>query len=286
MSEAATLVIGKTGMVGSAWCDLLAARGEAFDATSRAELDLSDLSAIDRIVGVHYKRVINCGAWTEVDGAEADEAGATRINGEAVAQLAARCKATGATLVHYSTDYVFNGSATSPYRVDEPRDPVNAYGRSKAVGEQAIERSGCDHLLVRTSWVYAPRGRNFVRTMAKQTQKKDSLKVVNDQRGRPTSAAHLAAATDALLANGARGTFHICDGGECTWYEFTKQIAAHLGATCDIQPCTSAEFPRPAKRPAYSVLDLTPTEEILGPMPHWKQNLAAVLDEIAQTTPH
>ena len=110
--------------------------------------------------------------------------------------------------------------------------------------------------------------------------------VVNDQRVCLFIIRHLPGFTLRPLPNGARGTFHICDGGECTWYEFTKQIAAHLGATCDIQPCTSAEFPRPAKRPAYSVLDLTPTEEILGPMPHWKQNLAAVLDEIAQTTPH
>lgn len=286
MSEARALVIGRTGMVGRSWCDLLAARDQPFDALGRTELNLADLDAIDAAVREDHRLVINCAAWTDVDGAESDEAGATRVNGDAVARLAARCKALGATLVHYSTDYVFNGAARAPYRIDQPREPINAYGRSKAAGERALEASGCDYLLIRTSWVYAPWGKNFVRTMVKLTREKDRLKVVNDQRGRPTSAQHLAAATDALLGKGARGTYHVCDGGECTWYDFTREIAAHTGATCAIEPCTSAEFPRPAKRPAYSVLDLSAAEALLGPMPPWQQNLAAVLDQIALTTNH
>jgi dTDP-4-dehydrorhamnose reductase len=180
-------------------------------------------------------------------------------------------------LLHFSTDYVFDGKASAPYRADAPVDPLGAYGRTKAAGEQAIHASGARHLIVRTSWLYAPWGNNFVRTMARLTRDKPSLKVVDDQRGRPTSAEHLAATALALLDRGATGTFHVTDGGECTWYEFTLAIAKQLGRTCTIAPCTTAEFPRPAPRPAYSVLDLSQTEALLGPMPDWRVNLVEVL---------
>jgi dTDP-4-dehydrorhamnose reductase len=183
--------------------------------------------------------------------------------------------------VHISTDYVFDGNADTPYAVEHPRDPVNAYGRSKAVGEVALEQGPAPFLCVRTSWLYAPWGHNFVRTMLRLTAERDTLKVVDDQRGRPTSATHLAATTRQLLAADARGTFHVTDGGECTWHGLAKEIARQAsspGETCDVQPCTTADFPRPAPRPAYSVLDLSKAEAIVGPMRVWKQSLKDVIE--------
>jgi len=186
-------------------------------------------------------------------------------------------RATDALLVHYSTDYVFNGRARSPYPIDAPLEPINAYGRSKAVGEKALRESGCRHLLLRTSWLYAPWGANFVLTMRKLTGERDELRVVDDQIGRPTSAEHLAATSMKLIEADAEGTFHVTDGGQCSWHGFATAIALAVNPNCRVVPCASDEFPRPARRPAYSVLDLGPAEAIVGPMRDWKDNLADVL---------
>ena len=283
-TAAPILLISPAGMLGRAWKALLEAQDLPHEAVGRPELDLTRPDTIDARVTGRYRTVINCAAWTDVDGAETQEAAATAVNGDGVAALARRCRETGATLVHYSTDYVFNGEGSAPYPVDHPRDPVNAYGRSKAAGEEAIEASGCTYLLLRTSWLYAPWGKNFVLTMARLTHEKDALKVVDDQRGRPTSCTHLAATSLALLKTGARGTFHATDGGECTWYEFTRAINDLLDHGCDVRPCTTEDFPRPAKRPAYSVLDLSKTEARVGVMADWRRNLAGVLDRIAGST--
>ena len=172
---------------------------------------------------------------------------------------------------------MFDGHAEAPYPVDRACDPVNAYGRSKRVGEEAVLASDGPHLLIRTSWLYAPWGKNFVLTIAKLAAERDSLRVVNDQRGRPTSSQHLAALSLGLLEAEQRGVFHGTDGGECTWYDFASEIARIVAPSCEVAPCTSDEYPRPAVRPAYSVLDLTRTESVLGPMPDWRENLAAVL---------
>ena len=279
------LLIGGRGMLGRAWRHLLERRGLPFDAPGRAELDLLVPESIDAAIGSRTKWVINCAGWTDVDGAEQDEEAATQLNGAAVGLVARRCQDVGATLVHYSTDYVFNGRAQTPYRVDAPRDPLNAYGRSKAVGEQLIEQVGGKHLIIRSSWLYGPWGKNFVRTMARLTREKAVLRVVNDQRGRPTSCEHLAAASLALLNQQAVGVYHVTDGGECTWHELTCHIARRLNAACDVQPCTSAEFARPARRPAYSVLDLAETEALLGPMPPWPDQVDDTLDRLEVDTP-
>ena len=272
------LLVGPTGMLGRAWRELLNSRGVAWSGVARPDLDLTHRDRVERAIRDGVRAVVNCAGWTAVDAAEADEAGATAVNGVGVGHLAARCKEVGATLVHYSTDYVFDGTATTPYRTDASRNPIGAYGRSKAAGEAAIEATGCEHLTVRTSWLYAPWGKNFVRTMAKLTREKPELKVVADQHGRPTSSEHLARVTLDLLERGARGTFHVTDGGECTWHEFARAVADGLGhRRCVIHPCSTTDYPTPARRPAYSVLDLTPTEAILGPMPCWRDNLADVL---------
>lgn len=274
------VIVGAAGMLGRAWRELLDALRLPYEAMDLPRIDITDPQSIaDNIPsGRGTVAVVNCAAYTAVDKAEEDEATATRINGGAVGLLAARCRAIGATLVHYSTDYVFNGRATSPYRTDEAHDPINAYGRSKAAGETALRHSGARHLLIRTSWLYAPWGNNFVRTMVKLTAEKPELKVVDDQRGRPTSAEHLARTSLALLRRGDEGVFHVTDGGECTWHGFAVEIARLAGHVhCNIQPCTSEQYPRPARRPAYSVLDLSRTEAALGPMPDWRIHLADVM---------
>jgi dTDP-4-dehydrorhamnose reductase len=274
---APVLLIGDRGMLGRAFRELFARDNRSYEGFDLPQIDAADAAQVAKIFARPWSALINCAAFTNVDAAEADEDVAMRGNATAPRVLAEACARAGIPLVHFSTDYVFAGNAQRPYVVDALVQPLGAYGRTKAAGEAAIRSSGVRHLIVRTSWLYAPWANNFVRTMAKLTRDKPSLKVVNDQRGRPTSAEHLAATTLALLDRQATGTFHVTDGGECTWYEFTVAIAQKLAHTCAITPCTTAEFPRPAQRPAYSVLDLSKVEALLGPMPDWNDNLASVL---------
>jgi dTDP-4-dehydrorhamnose reductase len=275
--EGPVLLIGVGGMLYRAWAELLTARQVRFDAPPIAELDLTDAASLARGVRPDYRLVVNCAAWTDVDRAESQRAEALRINGTGVGELARRCATVGATLVHYSTDYVFSGRASSPYPVDAPREPLNAYGESKAAGEIQLEASGCEHLLIRTSWLYAPWAKNFVRTIARLSRERERLSVVRDQRGRPTSSEHLARTSLALLDKGARGAYHVSDGGECSWWEFAGEIVRLCGASCRVEPCSSAEYSQTAKRPTYSVLDLSRTESLVGPMPDWRVNLAEVM---------
>ncbi|MBL1217487.1 MAG: dTDP-4-dehydrorhamnose reductase [Planctomycetes bacterium] len=274
------MIIGNRGMLGQAMCNEASARAVSWGGLDLPEFDLTDEQAVCRAIEPGCEVVINCAAYTDVDGAGSNEAQAELINATAAGMLARRVREIGAKLVHYSTDYVFDGTARTPYPTDHPRQPLGAYGRTKAKGEQLLEQSGVDMLLIRTSWLYAAWGKNFVRTIAKLASERDSIRVVNDQRGRPTSAIHLARLTFELLGRGAGGCYHGTDGGECTWYEFASEIVTHLGLGCSVEPCLTAEFPRPEPRPAYSVLDLSRTEECIGPMPHWTENLAVVLDDL------
>jgi dTDP-4-dehydrorhamnose reductase len=270
-----TLLISPDGMLGRAFAALH--RGEALATATYPEIDLTKEETIRAHVRDGITKVINCAAYTDVDGAEKSEALATAINGTGVGALARRCREVGATLVHFGTDYVFDGNAKAPYPVDAPLAPQGAYGRSKAAGEIALRESGARHLYVRTSWLYAPWAKNFVRTIAGAATKRPTLRVVDDQRGRPTSAEHLAATTKALADRGLEGTWHVTDGGECTWFELAREIVRKTGAPCTVEPCRSDEWPSPVKRPAYSVLDLSKTEAALGAMPRWEHNLASVL---------
>ena len=274
------VIVGAGGMLGTAWTKLLQAQALSHRCFDLPELDLNNPATIDAAVPEGTRVVINCAAYTNVDGAEDHEDLANAINAEGVAKLAARCEAVGASLIHYSTDYVFDGSATAPYSVDHAHSPVNAYGRSKAKGEKHLEASGADYLLIRTSWVYAPWAKNFVLTMVTLGETKASLNVVNDQRGRPTSAEHLAATSLKLLQADARGTYHVGDGGDCTWYEFADTIMRSRNNGCKVEPCTTAEFPLPARRPTYGVLDLSKTETLVGTLPSWQENLEAVLKQL------
>lgn len=271
------VVAGADGMLGRAWMALLEERGLPARGLVWPGFDLTDPVSVARALEGDVRAVIDCAAYTDVDGAEANEELATAINGTGVGWLVQRCDALGVPLVHYSTDYVFDGRGRAPYPVDHPTAPLNAYGRSNRAGEERVLASRGKHLLIRTSWLYAPWGKNFVLTIAKLAREREELSVVDDQRGRPTSAEHLARASLALLEGSASGTFHVTDGGECTWFELAREVAGRVAPNCRVRPCTTADFPRPAPRPAYSVLDLSETEARLGPMPAWRENVAAVL---------
>ena len=280
-AAAPLLLIGADGMLGRAFCELLACEGIAFRPLKYPEIDLTRDDSVAQALAPPTTVVVNCAAWTDVDGAETREAEATAVNGTGVGRLADACAARGALLIHFSTDYVFSGEATAPYPVDAAGEPVNAYGRSKAVGEKLLAASGCHYLLLRTSWLYAPWAKNFVRTISDMAKKRDRLRVVEDQWGRPTSAEHLARASLALLRRfeheAVRRTFHVTDGGSCSWFEFARAITAQVAPQCQVDPCLATEFPRPARRPRYSVLDISDTESAVGPMPLWQDNLADVL---------
>ncbi|KPK16373.1 MAG: hypothetical protein AMJ62_05625 [Myxococcales bacterium SG8_38] len=271
------LVIGSDGMLGRCWTELLARRDIDHAGTTIEDLDITDASALSRSVTKGIRWVVNCAAYTAVDDAEEHQGLANEVNGYAVGRLVERCRAVGAKLIHYSTDYVFDGTAAEPYPVDYPRRPINAYGRSKAIGEELVERSGIPHLLVRSSWLYAPWGKNFVLTIAELAKTRSELRVVDDQRGRPTDGQRLAEVSLGLAERGHAGTFHVTDGGDCTWFGLATLVAALVNPSCRVEPCTSAEFPRPAPRPAYSVLDISATEAVMGPMLPWQDRVRALL---------
>src|SRR3569623_1910033 len=283
MGAPPVLLIGADGMLGRAFTELLAREGMAFRALKYPEIDLTRDDSVTQALAAPVEVVLYCAAWTDVDGAETRDEEANAVNGAGVGRLATACAARGALLVHFSTDYVFSGEGSSPYPVVAATgEPVNAYGRSKAMGEKLLAASGCRYLLLRTSWLYAPWAKNFVRTIADLAKKRDHLRVVEDQWGRPTSAEHLAQASLALcrrLAGDAsvRRPVHVTDGGSCSWFEFARAIVAQVAPQCRVEPCLATEFPRPARRPRYSVLDIADTEAVVGPMPLWQDNLADVL---------
>jgi dTDP-4-dehydrorhamnose reductase len=253
---------------------------------SRAELDVADPAAVEKaVVDVRPDVVLNAAAYTAVDAAETDEATAALINAEAPATLAQVCALHDAGLVHVSTDYVFDGTATSPYEVDAPTGPASAYGRTKLAGEQAVrallpERSW----VVRTAWVYGESGANFVRTMVKLAGIKDTLDVVDDQRGSPTWSRDLAAGVLALaLARPAPGIYHCTNAGETTWYGLARAVFSEIGADPDrVRPTTTDKFPRPAPRPAYSVLSGAAWTAAGLPAPRpWRDALHAAFAEVS-----
>lgn len=279
------LLLSPDGMLGRAWKVELEQNGIAYDEVSYPIFDLTSQSSVRTTVSRPYRWVINCAAWTDVDGAESNEAEATAVNGTGVGWLADACERIGATLIHYSTDYVFDGEATRPYPTDARCAAINAYGRSKAVGERLVVESGVNHLLIRTSWLYAPWGKNFVRTIAALSHRKEELKVVNDQRSRPTSAQELASCSLKLAltsapGRGEDGLFHVTGEGDCTWFDFACAIVSCINTPCRVTPCSTADFPRPARRPQYSVLDIASSERLIGAMRPWQQSLDDVLSSL------
>lgn len=289
------LLLGRTGQIGDA---LLAhppawARLAALD---RRQADLRDLGRLAAVLDAYAPRIlINAAAYTEVDRAEAEPELALRINAQAVAVMADYARRNNALLVHYSTDYVFDGKRARAYRETDAAHPLNAYGRSKLAGEQAIAASGCPHLILRTSWVYASHSANFVKTILRLARTRTELSVVADQHGAPTWAGRIAAVTwQAVDAHRRRrlpdGLWHLSAGGHISWHGLACHIVARarragLALSLDpahIRPVTAAQYPLPAPRPANSRLDCGALRDALEPeLPEWQLDLDAVVDALA-----
>lgn len=260
-------------------------------ALDRTGCDLSDPDAVHAaIVRAKPQVIVNAAAWTAVDRAEAEPDACRRINAEAPAAMAAAARDSGALLVHYSTDYVFDGNARQPYREDDPVAPLGAYGRSKLAGEQAITASGCAAVVLRTSWVYGLTGQNFLRTMLRLAGEREELGVVDDQQGSPTWSRSLARATLQLLDRhacdpaswaGVSGLYHATAAGSTTWFGFASAIfeqAPGLARRLRLRPLATADYPLPAPRPAWSVLDCSRLQQRFGiALPHWQDSLAECL---------
>ena len=246
---------------------------------TRVNLDLNDLGAVRPVLeALSPDLVINCAAYTAVDRAEQEEELATRVNGHAVGEMAQFCSTNDISFITYSTDYVFGGEAGRPWLESDPTNPINAYGRSKRVGEQlTLEHGG---LVIRTSWVVSGTHPNFVATMLRHSRDR-ILRVVNDQHGCPTIAHDLAEAT-ARIGTGASGLVHLVNAGETTWFDFAKE-AVRLAEIdpAQIEACASIEFPTPAVRPAYSVLGSERLDELkIRPLPPWRASLPAVVEQL------
>jgi len=269
MTAMRLLVTGAAGMLGT---DVVAAAaGHDVVPFTRAELDITDAEAVRAAVrDTRPDAIINCAAWTDVDGAEADEAAATRINGEGAGHLAA----TGVHTVHVSTDYVFPGDASAPYLEDAATGPIGAYGRSKLAGELAVAALP-DHAIVRTAWVFGPHGKNFVDTMLRLGSERDEVTVVDDQLGCPTYTGHLAAALVQVAEQRLRGILHVAGGGQCTWWDLAVATFERAGYNVKVNRGKSADLGRPAPRPAYSVLGSTRSDA--PTLPSWQEGLNAHL---------
>ncbi|MFE0513826.1 dTDP-4-dehydrorhamnose reductase [Streptomyces sp. NPDC058964] len=279
------LVAGAGGMLGRDTVAELRRRGADVTGLDRTALDITEPDAVRRaFIGHHPDVVVNCAAYTAVDDAETDEARALRINGHGPRVLARACAEHGARLVHVSTDYVFDGAErAAPYPEDHPPAPRTAYGRTKLAGERAVleELPGAG-AVVRTAWLYGAHGRSFVRTMLELEARRDTLDVVDDQRGQPTWSADVAARIADLGT--AHGVFHATSSGEASWYELAREVFRLSGADPDrIRPTTSEAYPRPAPRPAYSALGHTRWREIgLKPPRDWRAALQEALPRIRE----
>lgn len=269
------LITGAGGMVGSDLSAALEQRGESVAALNKSDLDITDSRRVSaRVAEERPEVIVNCAAYTKVDQAEADESAANAINGSAVELLASAANEVGALLVQISTDFVFDGTKREPYEINDKTNPLSAYGRSKLLGEVAATHAA-KHVIVRTSWLFGLNGPNFVEAIRRQVALgKTPLRVVNDQRGRPTYTPHLAEAILRIVANDARGIVHYADAEECTWFDFAQAIAPEV----EIRPVTTDEFPRPATRPAYSVLSTERYERVTGVAPaSWREGLSEYL---------
>lgn len=273
------LILGAHGMLGT---DLVAtAPPEArVIGLGHRDLDVTEPGQIARALDDHGPAwVINATAYSRVDDAEADFEAAAAVNADAPRMIGAACARVGIRVVHFSTDYVFSGQATEPYSEHAAADPVNAYGRTKLAGEQALCASGADALIVRTQWLFGAAGRSFPRTMLDRARSGLRTRVVNDQVGRPTYTVDLARATWRLIRLGARGLYHVTNGGEpATWHDVARQVFARVGRPELLSACTSQDYPTPARRPAFSVLDTRTAESLLdGSQPDWTDALGRFL---------
>jgi dTDP-4-dehydrorhamnose reductase len=266
-------------------------------------LDITDAEAVNAIITEERPQaIINCAGYTNVPQAEIEKDAANKANVEAVVNLARAAKANDALLVHISTDYVYDGNADTPYTEAATPNPLNEYGRTKLAGDEALKEIGCKYLIFRISWLYSPYGKNFLKTILKKSKEVPSINVVDDQTGTPTYAGDLVDAifsaieatskvpaaiseTDTIpgVSHTAEfnGVYNYSNEGQCTWYEFAKEICLQSGSNCTVTPCKTEDYPANVQRPRYSVLDKTKFKETYSKdIPHWKESLAKCLKEI------
>ncbi len=284
------LVTGANGQLGRRVRAAAAHSCDNYIYTDVAELDITDREAVESFV--EEKRIaviVNCAAYTNVDQAESDEAMACKINCEACEVLASAAKRVGATLIHISTDYVFDGEGSRPYRESDLTSPLGVYGATKRRGEEAIEMSGCNYQIIRTAWLYSEECRNFMLTMLKLSRERDMLRVVSDQIGTPTYAGDLASVIVHIVASrkyiGEREIYHYSGEGECSWFDFARAIVECDAAAerCRVTPCSSDEYPTPVKRPKYSVLDKGKIRDRLQiEIPEWREALQRAYNNIKE----
>jgi dTDP-4-dehydrorhamnose reductase len=274
------VITGAAGMLGQ---DLAAAAkraGHDLLAFSRSELDVADGRAVaDALRAARADVAVNCAAWTDVDGAERRAAEAAAVNGAGAGNVARAAAAVEAWTIHISSDYVFDGAKRSPYLESDPVAPLSAYGRSKLAGEREVAAAAPGrHTIVRSSWLFGAGGPCFPATILRLAAERDELKVVDDQIGCPTFTGHLASALVELSARRRApiGIVHVAGGGTCSWYDFAREIVASAGLDCRVRPCSTAEMPRPATRPAYSVLSSERGEEA-PVLPEWRRGLTEYL---------
>lgn len=284
------LLTGASGQVGYELQRSLQAIGEVV-AVDRSQMDLSDLDQVrDVIRAVRPQLIVNPAAYTAVDKAESEPDLAHRINALAPALMAQEARSLRAALVHFSTDYVFDGTKSGPYVETDQTNPINVYGASKLAGEQAITDAGIAHLILRTSWVYGTRGKNFLLTMLRLAAERDELRVVADQHGAPTWSRTIADTTASVLAQARAGgeswweqhsgIYHLSGQGQTTWHGFTEAIIDKARLNCRVVPIASAEYPVPARRPANSLMNSDKLMSRFCAIPHWDQALALCLDDI------
>lgn len=283
------VVTGKNGQLGWELQQLASSFKDRYEFifTDRTQLDLSNIESVQPFFAeTKPQYFINCAAYTAVDKAETDQEAAMVINATVVGQIASCCADYDCKFITISTDYVFNGNGTSPYQVDTPTDPVNYYGASKAIGEQLALTNNPSSIIIRTSWVYSAHGNNFVKTMLRLMKERPEIKVVNDQEGCPTYAADLASAIMQIVGshlngNNAAGIFHYSNAGAITWFQFAQAIQEEADLTCTVLPIPSSAFPTPAKRPAYSVMDIQDIATVFGvELKPWRESLKLCLHVI------
>lgn len=280
------LVTGSNGQLGSELRKVgFTALDEVFY-TDVAELDITDYPAVERFVKEHeIDTIINCAAYTAVDKAEDEPELAEKINRQAVANLAKAAEKEDCLLIHVSTDYVFDGTATRPYSEKDRPCPVSVYGKTKLAGEQEILKSGCFYIIIRTAWLYSIYGNNFVKTILHLAGERSEINVVSDQLGTPTYAGDLARAIVAIMENEERveheGLYHFSNEGVCSWFDFAAEIVRLSGKGCKVKSVTTAEYPTKTKRPAYSVLDKTKIKHTFEiEIPEWKEALGRCMAEM------
>jgi dTDP-4-dehydrorhamnose reductase len=272
------LVTGAGGLLAQAVRSALRAGRHDVVALGHAQLDVCDARATRAAVTLTAPdAVVHCAAYTRVDDAETDEAAAFAVNADGTLNVAAACAAVGARLLYPSTDYVFDGRATTPYPPTAPTAPLNAYGRSKLAGEAAAREAG-GYLIVRTSWLYGSGGSNFVSTVLRRARAGEQLEIVQDQHGAPTWTRDIATVMTRLLElEVSAGVYHATNRGATTWYDLASRALHAAGVNGTIRPVLTADRPRPAQRPAYSVLDCRATESLTGPLPHWRAALDSAI---------